>query len=133
MYVDSQIAAIVGGEDVSANFDTLKEVADALGDLKVVDVEAAPAVEGEHYTQEEIDAAQEGDEAYGKTVDDWKVEPVEAIEEQSHNMTIGEFVNTSMQKLWLMNIRIVVAISLQRYSAKMNHEISTTKLNCLKI
>ena len=99
MYVDSQIAAIIGGEDVSANFDTLKEVADALGDLKVVDVEAVPAVEGEHYTAEEIAEAQEGDEAYGKTTDDWKIEPVEAVEEQSHNMTIGEFVNTSMQSV----------------------------------
>ena len=68
-----------------------------MGDLKVVDVEAVPAVEGEHFTQEEIDAAQEGDEAYGKTVDDWKVEPVEGVAEQSHNMTIAEFVNTSMQ------------------------------------
>ena len=36
------------------------------------------AVEGVHWTQEEIDAAQEGDDAYGKTTDDWKVEPVEA-------------------------------------------------------
>ena len=68
-----------------------------MADLKVVDVEAVPAVEGEHFTQEEIDAAQEGDEAYGKTVDDWKVEPVEGVAEQSHNMTIAEFVNTSMQ------------------------------------
>ena len=96
-YVDGLIAEIVGGEDVSANFDTLKEIGDALGDLKVVDVEAVPAVEGEHFTQEEIDAAQEGDEAYGKTVDDWKVEPVEAVEEQSHNMTITEFVNNATQ------------------------------------
>ena len=36
------------------------------------------AVEGEHYTQAEIDIAHEGDDAYGKTTDDWKVEPVEA-------------------------------------------------------
>ena len=36
------------------------------------------AVAGEHFTQEEIDAAQEGDPAYGKTTSDWKVEPVEA-------------------------------------------------------
>lgn len=38
------------------------------------------AVAGEKYTQEEIDAAQEGDPAYGKTTDDWKVEPVEGVE-----------------------------------------------------
>jgi len=38
------------------------------------------AVAGEKYTQEEIDAAQEGDPAYGKTTDEWKVEPVEGVE-----------------------------------------------------
>ena len=37
------------------------------------------AIEGVHYTQEEIDAAEEGDDAYGKTTEDWKVEPKEAI------------------------------------------------------
>lgn len=42
--------------------------------------EAVEAVEGVHWTQEEIDAAQEGDEAYGKTTEDWKVEPVEGKE-----------------------------------------------------
>ena len=52
---------------------TIEDVANAMIDLKVIDTEA---VEGVHYTQEEIDAAQEGDDAYGKTVDDWKVEPV---------------------------------------------------------
>ena len=70
-----------------------------MGDLKVIDVEGVEPVEGVHYTQEEIDAAQEGDEAYGKTVNDWKVEPVEAVEEQSHNMTIKEFVENSMQSV----------------------------------
>ena len=43
------------------------------GDIKI------PAVEGIHFTQEEIDAAQEGDEAYDKTIGDWQVEPVEAV------------------------------------------------------
>ena len=38
------------------------------------------AVTGEKYTQEEIDAAQEGDPAYGKTTAEWKVEPIEAVE-----------------------------------------------------
>lgn len=94
-YVDEKVSAIVG--TAPENFDTLQEFADVMGDLKVVDVEAVPAVEGEHFTQEEIDAAQEGDEAYGKTVNDWKVEPVEGVAEQSHNMTIAEFVNTSIQ------------------------------------
>ena len=39
------------------------------------------ATAGEKYTQEEIDAAQEGDPAYGKTTDDWKVPPVVGVEE----------------------------------------------------
>ncbi|MBO4753737.1 MAG: hypothetical protein J5543_04025 [Bacteroidales bacterium] len=39
-----------------------------------------PAVTGEKYTQEEIEAAQEGDPAYGKTTDDWKVQPVEGVD-----------------------------------------------------
>lgn len=39
--------------------------------------EDVEAVEGVHYTQEEIDAAQEGDAAYGKTTNDWKTQPVE--------------------------------------------------------
>ena len=38
------------------------------------------ATAGEKYTQEEIDAAQEGDPAYGKTTDDWKVQPVAGVE-----------------------------------------------------
>ena len=38
------------------------------------------ATAGEKYTQEEIDAAQEGDPAYGKTTDDWKVQPIEGVE-----------------------------------------------------
>ena len=94
-YVDTAVESIVGA--APENFNTLKELADSMSDLKVVDTPAVEAVEGEKYTQEEIDAAQEGDEAYGKTVDDWKVEPVEGVEEVSHNMTIGEFVTSSMQ------------------------------------
>ena len=86
-----EITKIVG--TAPENFDTLEELAAALSDLKVIDV---PAVPGEHYTQEEIDAAQEGDDAYGKTTEDWKVEPVEEV---SHNMTIGEFVTTMMESV----------------------------------
>ena len=35
--------------------------------------------EGTHFTTEEIAAAQEGDPAYGKTVDDYKINPIETI------------------------------------------------------
>ena len=38
--------------------------------------EVIPAVEGVKWTEEEIAAAVEGDDAYGKTTEDWKVEPV---------------------------------------------------------
>ena len=96
-YVSQEIEKVVGA--APENFDTLKEFADAMADLKVVDTEAVPAVEGEHYTQEEIDAAQEGDDAYGKTVEDWKVEPVEAVDEVSHNVTIREFVENMMENV----------------------------------
>ena len=37
---------------------------------------ATDYVAGAHYTQQEIDDAQPGDPAEGKTTDDWKVEPV---------------------------------------------------------
>ena len=96
-YVSQEIEKVIGA--APENFDTLKEFADAMADLKVVDTEAVPAVEGEHYTQEEIDEAQEGDDAYGKTVEDWKVEPVEAVDEVSHNVTIREFVENMMENV----------------------------------
>lgn len=37
---------------------------------------AVPATEGVHWTQEEIESAEPGDDAYGKTTEDWKVAPV---------------------------------------------------------
>ena len=89
-YVDDKVEQIVG--TAPENFDTLEELAEVVKDLpKVVDVESA---EGIKYTQDEIDDAQEGDEAYGKTINDWKVEPVKEV---SHPMTISEFVTTSME------------------------------------
>ena len=96
-YVNEKINDVIGG--APENLDTIKELADVMNDLKVVDVEPVEPVEGVHFTQEEIDAAQEGDEAYGKTTDDWKIEPVEGVEEQSHNMTIKEFVNSAIQSV----------------------------------
>ena len=95
-YVDEEIGKVVGA--APENFDTLKEFADALAELKVVD---QPAVEGEHYTQEECDeyntshGLEPGDDGY-ITTDDWKVEPQAEV---SHNMTIGEFVNTAMESV----------------------------------
>ena len=50
------------------------------GGLGRLAVTAVTGVEGVKFTQEEIDDAQEGDDAFGKTTDDWKVEPVDAVE-----------------------------------------------------
>ena len=41
---------------------------------------ARSAVTGVKYTQAEIDAAQAGDAAYGKTTNDWKIEPAAAVD-----------------------------------------------------
>lgn len=52
---------------------------------------------GVHFTQDEINNAQEGDDAYGKTVDDWKVEPVYFTQaeidlaEEAHNKTTADW------------------------------------------
>lgn len=61
----------------AATYNLTLDGALAYGAVKTPAVEA---VEGVHFTQEEINGAQEGDAAYGKTVEDWKVEPVEAQE-----------------------------------------------------
>ena len=46
---------------------------------------------GEHFTKEEIDEAQEGDDAYGKTVDDWKIE--------SEANTLKEIVDHELREM----------------------------------
>ena len=88
--LDSSIASV----DANGNVKGLKagntsiEVTDkAHPDVKkLVPVEVfnglVPATNGEYYTQEEIDAAQPGDPAYGKTTDDYKVEPVDNEQDQ---------------------------------------------------
>lgn len=69
----------VGDSEVSINIVAAtgkgKELAEKFG-VQFKEIEN----EGVKYTQEEIDAAQEGDDAYGKTVNDWKVEPSVGIE-----------------------------------------------------
>ena len=54
----------------------------------IVALEDKAAVVGEKWTQAEIEAAAEGDPAFGKTTDDWKVEPADAIQ-KSVNLTSG--------------------------------------------
>ena len=44
---------------------------------------------GVHFTQEEITAAQSGDPAYGKTTNDWKVEPIDAKTFGEINVCLG--------------------------------------------
>lgn len=52
---------------------------------------------GVHYSQEEIDAAQEGDPAYGKTTDDYKVDPVNQVVVYSENNVLYD--NTEKDQL----------------------------------
>ena len=83
-YVDDKFSQIVG--TAPQNFDTLEELAAVMEDLKVVDT---PAQEATYY--------EEGDELpEGIQVGD---EKTPAIEEVSHNMTISEFVNETMQSV----------------------------------
>ena len=84
IYVDDKFSQIVG--TAPQNFDTLEELAAVMGDLKVVDT---PAQEATYY--------EEGDELpEGVQVGD---EKTPAVEEVSHNMTISEFVNETMQSV----------------------------------
>ncbi len=81
-YVNKKINDVVG--DASKNFDTLKEISDVMNDLKVVDT---PAQEATYW--------EEGDELpEGVNIGD---EKTAAVEEVSHNMTIKEFVENSME------------------------------------
>jgi uncharacterized protein YkuJ len=61
------------------------------------EIGSTPAVEGVKWTQEEIDAAEEGDPAFGKTTDDYKVEPIAAVNvkasSQTHNNPGGYLNN----------------------------------------
>ena len=83
-YVDTAVENIVG--IAPQNFDTLEELAAVMEDLKVVDI---PAQEATYY--------EEGDELpEGVQVGD---EKTPAVEEVSHNMTISEFVNETMQSV----------------------------------
>ena len=52
--------------------------------------------EGVHWTQEEIDAAQEGDPAYGKTTADWKSEP-NLLDDGEGVRFFGRPINNAME------------------------------------
>ena len=80
--INNSIETIVGA--APENFDTLKEISDVMNDLKVIDIPAQDATYWE-----------EGDELpEGVNVGD---EKTAAVEEVSHNMTIKEFVENSME------------------------------------
>ena len=75
---DSQLANIIYGDD-DGN-DSTEEIQTSYN------ATATDANPGEHFTQEEIDAAtQESDPAYGKTTNDWKVYPVDPALVYSEN------------------------------------------------
>lgn len=65
------------------------QVDNIIGDLGNLQEE----IKGVHYTQEEINNAQEGDDAYGKTTDDWKIEPQDAIPH-----TVESLIDTKADK-----------------------------------
>lgn len=65
------------------------QINNIIGDLG----NAQEEIEGVHYTQEEINSAQEGDDAYGKTTNDWKIEPQEAIPH-----TVKSLIDTKANK-----------------------------------
>ena len=100
-YVDDAVSAIVG--NAPENFDTLKELADSMGDLKVIDVEAVPASPAVPYANVEEYNADKGTnlttEEFEALPEEEKIKEaaIEAVEEVSHNMTIAEFVTNSMQ------------------------------------
>ncbi|MBP3732797.1 MAG: hypothetical protein J6I84_06080 [Bacilli bacterium] len=71
-----QLQDIIYGDDGN---DETKEIQTS---YNITNAKEEPGV---HYSQEEIDAAQEGDEAYGKTTDDWKSEPVNQLVVYSEN------------------------------------------------
>lgn len=60
-------------------------------------VSAAKGSSGIPFSQEEIDAAAEGDPAYGKTTDDWKTEPVNQLVVYSENNILYD--NTEKEPL----------------------------------
>ena len=60
-------------------------------------VSAAKGSSGIPFSQEEIDAATEGDPAYGKTTDDWKTEPVNQLVVYSENNILYD--NTEKESL----------------------------------
>ena len=72
----NQLQDIVYGDDGD---DTTEEIQTSYN------ITSAKGEPGTHYSQEEIDAAQEGDPAYGKTTDDWKSEPVNQLVVYSEN------------------------------------------------
>lgn len=71
-----QLEEIIYGDD---NDDSTEEVQNSYN------ITSAKGEPGIHYSQEEIDAAQPGDPAYGKTTDDWKSEPVNQLVVYSEN------------------------------------------------
>ena len=79
-----QLEEIIYGDD---NDDSTEEVQNSYN------ITSAKEEPGIHYSQEEIDAAQPGDPAYGKTTDDWKSEPVNQLVVYSENNVLYDNAN----------------------------------------
>ena len=82
LFVNDAVEAVVGA--APKNFDTLKEFADALADLTVIDCDPYTQEEADEYNQEH--GYQPGDEGYVESGD---------CKNTPRNMTIGEFVSAA--------------------------------------
>ena len=89
-----------GGETQPATVSTPAVFSLDAGDLEAsVWDENQVVTAGTKYTAEEIAAAQEGDDAYGKTTDDWKVEPV-LLGTSSFDLTVSN--NSTKKNAWML-------------------------------
>ena len=82
IYDDSNNPTRIGLEDIIYGDDGDDSTDEVQTSYKA---NATDANSGTHYTQEEIDAAQLGDDAYGKTTSDWKIYPVDPALVYSEN------------------------------------------------
>ena len=89
-----------GGETQPATVSTPAVFSLDAGDLEAsVWDENQVVTAGTKYTAEEIAAAEEGDDAYGKTTDDWKVEPV-LLGTSSFDLTVSN--NSTKKNAWML-------------------------------
>ena len=106
------------GQTVTVSYSMLDIAEDAgvgFVDSNSDNVYSNAAQEGTKYTQDEIDAAQEGDPAYGKTTDNWKIAPTSAAE-SAYYLKNSFFIKSSAeqiasQTIYITNVQASVGTS----------------------